>query len=91
MLAAYCTAMAERVAGLIERIGVEPEFFITGGIAKNEGVVRRIERIIGLEAVKLPADSDLDPQIAGALGAALFAHALLKKEQKAGAAVEDRA
>ena len=85
VLAAYCAAMAERVAGLIERMGVEPQFFITGGIAKNEGVVKRIERMIGLDAVKLPADSDLDPQIAGALGAALFANALLKKEQKAAA------
>jgi benzoyl-CoA reductase subunit A len=82
--------MAERVAGLIGRIGVEREFFITGGIAKNEGVVRRIERIIGLEAVRLPADSVLDPQIAGALGAALFAHALLKKERKAAAAEGDQ-
>lgn len=91
VLAAYCTAMAERVAGLIQRIGVEPEFFITGGIAKNAGVVKRIERIIGIEAVKLPADSDLDPQIAGALGAALFAHALLKKEQRASAAAEELA
>jgi benzoyl-CoA reductase subunit A len=85
VLAAYCTAMAERVSGLIERIGIERELFITGGIAKNEGVVKRIERQLGVEAIRLPADSDFDPQIAGALGAALFAHALLKKEQKAAA------
>ncbi|GAB4249762.1 MAG: acyl-CoA dehydratase activase [Thermoleophilia bacterium] len=89
VLAAYCAAMAERVAGLIERMSVEREFFITGGIAKNEGVVRRIERIIGVEAVRLPADSVYDPQIAGALGAALFAHALLKKEQKAAVQAAD--
>lgn len=89
VLAAYCAAMAERVAGLIERMSVEREFFITGGIAKNEGVVRRIERIIGVEAVRLPPDSVYDPQIAGALGAALFAHALLKKEQKAAVQAAD--
>ena len=83
VLASYCAAMAERVSSLIERMSVEPDFFITGGIAKNEGVVRRIERIIGIEAVRLPADTVLDPQIAGALGAALFAHALLKKEHEA--------
>jgi len=83
VLAAYCTAMAERVAGLLERLGVQADLVITGGIAKNPGVVRRIERIIGMEAVRLPEDSELDPQIAGALGAALFAHALLKKQQKA--------
>ncbi len=82
VLAAYCSAMAQRVAGLIERMQVEPEFFITGGIGKNIGVTRRIERLIGVEAVKLPADSVLDPQIAGALGAALFAHSLHRKAQK---------
>ena len=82
VLAAYCAAMAQRVAGLIERMEVEREFFITGGIGKNIGVTRRIERLIGVEAVKLPADSVLDPQVAGALGAALFAHSLHRKAQK---------
>ncbi len=75
VLAAYCLAMAERVVSLLKRIGVEKDFFITGGIAKNVGVVRRIERLLGLEAIK----SDFDSQIAGALGAALFAHTLLEK------------
>ena len=82
VLAAYCAAMAQRVAGLIERMGVEREFFITGGIGKNIGVTRRIERLIGVEAVGLPADSILDPQVAGALGAALFAHSLHRKAQR---------
>jgi bzd-type benzoyl-CoA reductase Q subunit len=86
VLAAYCAAMAQRVAGLIERIGVEREFFITGGIGKNIGVTRRIERLIGEEAFKLPEDSVLDPQIAGALGAALFAHSLHRKAEKEKAA-----
>ena len=82
VLAAYCSAMAQRVAGLIERMQVEQEFFITGGIGKNIGVTKRIERLIGVEAVKLPPGSVLDPQIAGALGAALFAHSLHRKAQK---------
>jgi benzoyl-CoA reductase subunit A len=86
VLAAYCAAMAQRVAGLIERMEVEREFFITGGIGKNIGVTRRIERLIGVEAVKLPADSVLDPQIAGALGAALFAQSLHRKAEKEKAA-----
>ncbi len=78
VIAAYCRAMAERVAALLQRIGVEPDFFVTGGISKNIGVVRRIERIIGLEARK----TGFDTQIAGALGAALFAHTLCLKEKK---------
>jgi benzoyl-CoA reductase subunit A len=78
VIASYCRAMAERVAALLERIGVEPEFFITGGISKNSGVVRRIEDVVGISA----RESDFDTQIAGALGAALFAHTLQLKQKK---------
>ena len=79
VIAAYCQAMAERVVALIERVGVEGDFFITGGIAKNPGVVKRIEKLLGVKAVGSPWDS----QIAGALGAALFADTLLQKQAKA--------
>ncbi len=88
VLAAYCGAMAQRVAGLIARMEVEREFFITGGIGKNIGVTRRIERLIGVEAIRLAEDSVLDPQIAGALGAALFAHSLHRKAEKEKAAAD---
>ncbi len=71
--------MAHRVFTLLERVGVEREFAITGGIAKNPGVVRRIERELGFESLK----SDIDSQIAGALGAALFAHVLENKKRTA--------
>jgi benzoyl-CoA reductase subunit A len=82
VLAAYCGAMARRVVALIQRMGVEPDFFITGGIGKNEGVTRRIEQLIGVEAIRLPPDSPLDSQIVGALGAALFAHSLHRRAEK---------
>jgi len=77
VIAAYCRAMAERVAALLERIGIEPEFFVTGGISKNIGVVKRIEEITGLAAMQ----TKFDTQIAGALGAALFAHTLHLKDR----------
>ena len=77
MIAAYCRAMAERVAALLERIGIEPEFFVTGGISKNMGVVKRIEEIIGIPVLQ----ATFDTQIAGALGAALFAHTLHLKDR----------
>ena len=53
-------------------------FFVTGGISKNIGITRRIEKMIGFEAVK----TTFDAQVAGALGAALFAHTLYLKEKK---------
>jgi bzd-type benzoyl-CoA reductase Q subunit len=78
VLAAYCLAMAHRVVGLLERLGVEEDFAITGGIGKNTGVVTRIERELGIKALK----PSLDTQIAGALGGALFARALELKARK---------
>ena len=76
VIAAYCQAMAERVVSLLERIGVEEGFFITGGIAKNPGVVKRIEKLLGIKAMETKVDS----QIAGALGAALFGYTLMQNQ-----------
>ena len=78
VLAAYSAAMAHRVVSLLERIGMEEEFGITGGIAKNVGVVSRLEKELGVKALT----PKYDTQIAGALGAALFAKALVEKGKK---------
>lgn len=79
VLAAYCEAMTARVANLLKRIGMEPEFAITGGIANNIGIVSRLEKRLGLKAT-VPSP---DPKIAGALGAALFARDAWLKAQRA--------
>ena len=76
VLAAYCSAMAHRVVTLLEQVGIEKEFAITGGIAKNIGVVSRLQIETGVTALK----TNTDTQIAGALGGALFAQNLLKKK-----------
>lgn len=78
VLAAYCRAMALRVFHLLERNGIEPAFAITGGIAKNIGVTRRIEELMGIKA-KVPP---MDTQIAGALGAAIIARQMVLKRRK---------
>ena len=78
VIAAYCSAMAHRVVTLLDRIGVEKDFVITGGIAKNMGVVKRLQKEIGVETLS----NNYDSQIAGALGAALFAKALVEKERR---------
>lgn len=79
VLAAYSRAMALRVAALLRRIGIEKEFVITGGIAKNIGIVTRLEKELGMTARK----PNFDTQIAGAVGAALIAKTIVdeKKEQ----------
>ena len=81
VLAAYCSAMASRISELLEKIKVEKDFVITGGIAKNVGVVKRLEDIIGFKA--LPMKEGFDPMTAGGLGAALFAKALYERSAQA--------
>lgn len=75
VIAAYCSAMAHRIVTLLERIGVEKDFAITGGIAKNPGVVTRLNKELGIEPLK----TEYDTQTAGAIGGALFGYALAKK------------
>jgi (R)-2-hydroxyacyl-CoA dehydratese activating ATPase len=55
--------------GLLNRVGIEDKFVITGGIARNVDVTTRIEQKLGGLKVTIPPE----PQIAGAVGAALFA------------------
>jgi len=68
VLAGLHSAIAARVYNLLRGVGIEPDLVISGGIGKNIGVVRKIEERVGLKAL-LPEE----PQIVGALGAALFA------------------
>lgn len=75
VLAAYCRAMAERIYSLVERIGVVPEFAVTGGMAKNRGIMDRLMPMIGLERMT----TKWDTQIAGAVGGALFGYALCQR------------
>jgi bzd-type benzoyl-CoA reductase Q subunit len=78
VLAAYCRAMADRIFSLVERVGVQPGFAVTGGMAKNRGVMDRLMKKIGIE----PMQTRWDTQIAGAVGAALFAYALCLRGDK---------
>lgn len=68
-------SMAERVNSLVKRVGIEKDICVTGGVAKNAGVVKTLEGLLQVEAEKLP----VDPQIVGALGASLFAREELGK------------
>jgi predicted CoA-substrate-specific enzyme activase len=62
-------AMARRVKMLAGRVGIKNDVGITGGVSKNVGVVKMLGEMLSVEFVGFPED----PQIMGALGAALFA------------------
>ncbi len=81
VLAAYLRAMAIRMSELIEKVGCEKDFVITGGQSKNIGIVQRVENILGVKRLPVPnlEKTGLDPMAAGAMGAALFAKALYER------------
>ncbi len=68
ILAGIHLAIAKRMYGLIQNVGVKPVVLMSGGVAKNKGVVHFIEELIGTEIFLTE-----DPQITGAIGAALYA------------------
>jgi bzd-type benzoyl-CoA reductase Q subunit len=84
VLAAYTHAMAIRMGNLVKRVGLEKEFVITGGQSKNIGIVTRIEKALDVKCLPMPKwrENGLDPMIAGAIGAAIFAKALYEKAHK---------
>lgn len=61
-------ALVSRVAALARRLRVEPDVVLTGGVAKNPGIVRAMKEALNCE-IMVPAD----PILTGALGAALLA------------------
>jgi benzoyl-CoA reductase subunit A len=87
IVAAYCAAMTHQILGLLNRLGIEEKFAVTGGIAKNEGVVKRLEKGLGIKTMDMvwyspdmrKAGIPFDTMIAGAIGAALFGAAMLEK------------
>ena len=77
ILAGSCKALTNRVTGMLRRVGVERDFMISGGIAKNVGVVSRLQRKLDMEP-KICSE----PQIVGALGAAVFGREFLSKRRR---------
>ena len=75
ILAGLCFAISQRVNSLASRVGMTPEVMMTGGVAKNVGVVKWLEKAVGM-----PITVPDEPQIVGALGAALIARDLAASE-----------
>ena len=62
-------AVSKRCFTLLKRIGMRPLVTVTGGCAKNKGLIKALTKTINMQVTVLP----VDPQIIGALGAAVFA------------------
>jgi predicted CoA-substrate-specific enzyme activase len=60
-------AIASRVAGMARKLKIEPDVILTGGVAKNIGVVKAMEENLG-QRVFVPEE----PLLTGAVGAAML-------------------
>ncbi|MEA1959573.1 MAG: acyl-CoA dehydratase activase [Chloroflexota bacterium] len=83
ILAGLNEAIAQRSLNLLKRVSIEKDFSITGGIAKNRGMVDKLTEKVGLE----PLLCD-DPQLIGAIGAALFAGERFKGTSSGGVEIQ---
>jgi activator of 2-hydroxyglutaryl-CoA dehydratase len=68
IIAGIHRSIVNRLLSMMRRKKIRPDVCLTGGVAKNVGIVRLVERELGL-----PVRIHNEPQITGALGAALLA------------------
>jgi predicted CoA-substrate-specific enzyme activase len=77
LVAGIHKAIATRIGIMGSRLKFVKNVVFTGGVAKNTGVKKALEETSGLEVIIPP-----DPQITGALGAALLAGVELGKNRR---------
>ena len=70
-------SVANRSVSLMRRVGLEPGYMMTGGVAKNPGAVREIEEKLGEKLFICE-----EPEIVGAAGAALFGLEELQEKKR---------
>ena len=70
-------SVAKRLRAMARRVGVVEDVALSGGCSKNQGLVVALGEILKVSIRKLPHD----PQLAGAVGAALIAMEKLRTEE----------
>jgi predicted CoA-substrate-specific enzyme activase len=79
IIAGLHEAIATRVYGMLRRLKIEREVALTGGGAKNIGLVKALEAKLGF-AVLVPPE----PLLTGAIGAALMGRDIVKEAEEKG-------
>ena len=79
VIAGYHHAMAKRISTLVGRAGLKKDFVVIGGLAKNPGIMDRVESILNIS--RLAPKPEWDPAVTVALGAALFADGFFRRQQ----------
>lgn len=74
VVAGICTSVASRVAAFAKRVGIVEQVCISGGVARNSGVVEALEK-----QLEVPVACSEHAQLFGAIGAAIYSW---RKEMK---------
>jgi predicted CoA-substrate-specific enzyme activase len=77
LLAGVHHSLADRICRMVNRLKVEDEVIVTGGGAKNRGLLKALSEQLGRE-VLVPEE----PLITGALGAALLGKEIVEKAKQ---------
>jgi len=83
ILAGLHEAISSRVYRMAERLRIEPDVVLTGGVAKNIGVVKAMEEHVG-SPILVPEE----PLLTGAIGAAILGKELTIKAIESGRPIE---
>jgi len=79
IIAGLHEAIATRIYGMVRRLKIEREVALTGGGAKNIGLVRALEAKLGYPVLVPP-----EPLLTGAIGAALLGKDIVKRAAESG-------
>jgi (R)-2-hydroxyacyl-CoA dehydratese activating ATPase len=79
LLAGILESLARRISGMVNRVHVTKDVVITGGGAKNVGLVKALSEKLGCDVLVPP-----DPFLTGAVGAALLGKDIVQKARKDG-------
>jgi predicted CoA-substrate-specific enzyme activase len=85
IIAGMHDALASRVATLARRLKIEPDVVLTGGVAKNIGMVKAMKESLGCELL-VPEE----PLLTGALGAAILAKETYMKVTARGKTIQTK-
>src|SRR3972149_3344180 len=77
LLAGIHHSLADRICRMVNRLRVEEEVIVTGGGAKNKGLLKALSEQLGHEVL-----GPEEPLITGALGAALMGSEIVEKAKQ---------
>lgn len=77
IIAGVHNSVAHKVSGLAKRTPLEDDIVMCGGVAKNTGVVRALKETLNRNVIVAS-----NPQLTGALGAAIYAYEEILKKRR---------